>query len=197
MFLKKTLFIFLSLMIGYHGSYAQKDTVRIDTAVSSKKNTTDTLKKYNPRIAIIRSAMVPGWGQITNKKYWKLPIVYGALGTTAALFFRNLRQYKESREAYELATDNDPTNDSLIIQPYFTVRNQPERIRAFRNSVRQNVDYTVLFFVIFWGLNVADAAVDAHLKTFDVNDDLSLQIKAGYSHMARTNGISLVLNIGK
>lgn len=197
MFLKKTLFIFLSLMIGYHGSYAQKDTVRIDTAVRSKKNTTDTLKKYNPRIAIIRSAMVPGWGQITNKKYWKLPIVYGALGTTAALFFRNLRQYKESREAYELATDNDPTNDSLIIQPYFTVRNQPERIRAFRNSVRQNVDYTVLFFVIFWGLNVADAAVDAHLKTFDVNDDLSLQIKAGYSHMARTNGISLVLNIGK
>ena len=44
---------------------------------------------------------------------------------------------------------------------------------------------------------MADAAVDAHLKTFDVSDDLSLQIKAGYSPMARTNGVSLVLNIGK
>lgn len=197
MLLKKTFLIFLSLFLGYHFSYAQKDSVQVDTTVSSKKNLPDTVKKYNPKIAIIRSAMVPGWGQITNKKYWKLPIVYGALGTTAALFFRNLRQYREAKEAYELATDSDPTNDSLIKQPYFTVRNQPERIRSFRNSVRQNVDYTVLFFVLFWGLNVADAAVDAHLKTFNVNDDLSLQIKAGYSPVARTNGISLVLNIGK
>jgi Family of unknown function (DUF5683) len=62
--------------------------------------------------------------------------------------------------------------------------------------VRQNVDYSVLFFIAFWGLNVIDAAVDAHLKTFDVSDGLSLQIKPGYSPMANTNGISLVLNIG-
>ena len=197
MLLKKTLLIFLSLFFGYYFSYAQKDNLLTDSAVDVKTNAPDTVKKYNPKIAIVRSAMVPGWGQITNKKYWKLPIVYGALGTTAALFFRNLRQYKESKEAYELATDNNPSNDSMIKQPYFTVRNQPERIRAFRNSVRQNVDYTVLFFVLFWGLNVADAAVDAHLKTFNVSDDLSLQIKAGYSPVARTNGISLVLNIGK
>ena len=61
--------------------------------------------------------------------------------------------------------------------------------------MRQNVDYTVLFFLIFWGLNVADAAVDAHLKTFDVSDDLGLQIKPGYSPMAHTNGISLILTI--
>ncbi|MFZ1529895.1 MAG: DUF5683 domain-containing protein [Ferruginibacter sp.] len=197
MFFKKKLLLFSLLFFGYHFSNAQKDSAVVDTALNSKINTPDTVKKYSPKIAIVRSAMIPGWGQITNKKYWKVPIVYGALGTTAALFFRNLKQYRESKEAYKLATDNDPSNDSLIKQPYFTVRNQPERIRSFRNSVRQNVDYTVLFFVVFWGLNVADAAVDAHLKTFDVNDDLSLQIKAGYSPLARTNGISLVLNIGK
>ena len=59
------------------------------------------------------------------------------------------------------------------------------------------MDYCVLFFIFFWGLNVADAAVDAHLKTFDVSNDLSLQIKAGYSPMARTSGMSLVLNLGR
>ena len=72
---------------------------------------------------------------------------------------------------------------------------QPDRIKTFRNEVRQNVDYSVLFFIFFWGLNVVDAAVDAHLKMFDVNDNLSLHIKPGYSPLANTNGLSLVLRI--
>jgi len=156
---------------------------------------TDSVKPYSPRKAIVRSAIVPGWGQITNKKYWKVPLVYGALGTTGYLFFRNLNQYKEAKRAYVLASDTSDANDILIPEPYYSVRKSPERIRAFRNSVRQNVDYSVLFFIFFWGLNVADAAVDAHLKTFDVSDDLSFRIKAGYSPMAKTNGISLVLAI--
>ena len=155
----------------------------------------DSTKKYNPNIAIRRSALIPGWGQATNKKYWKIPLVYAALGTTGYLFFRNLKQYNEAKMAYLLATDNDPSNDFQIKQPYFDVKDQPSRIRSFRNDVRQNLDYSVLFFIIFWGLNVADAAVDAHLKTFDVNEDLSIHIKPGYSPMAKTNGVSLVLNI--
>lgn len=154
-------------------------------------------KKYNPNIAIRRSAFVPGWGQATNKNYWKIPIVYGALGTTSYLFFRNLKQYNESKDAYILATDNDPSNDHLIKEPYFTVKDQPDRIRNFRNQVRQNVDYSALFFIIFWGLNVVDAAVDAHLKTFDVSDDLSIIIKPGHNELANTHGLSLILKIGK
>ena len=157
----------------------------------------DTPKKYNPNIAIKRSIILPGWGQYTNKKYWKIPIIYGALGTTGFIFFRNLSQYKDAKQAFTLATDNDPTNDFRIKEPYFSVKDQPQRIQSFRNSVRQNVDYSVLFFIAFWGLNVADAAVDAHLKTFDVSDNLSLQFKPGHSEMANTNGLSLVLNIGK
>ena len=94
-----------------------------------------------------------------------------------------------------MATDNDPSNDDQIKQPYYSVKDQPERIKEFRNAVRQNVDYCVVFFVLVWGLNVADAAVDAHLKSFDVSDDLSIQFKAGYSPMARTNGLSLVMTI--
>ncbi|MEO6489851.1 MAG: DUF5683 domain-containing protein, partial [Ferruginibacter sp.] len=162
-----------------------------------KKITDSASKKYSPRKAIIRSALIPGWGQVTNKKAWKVPIVYAALGITTYLFFRNLQQYKDAKNAYILATDNDTSNDAQIKQPYYSVKDQPERIRTFRNEVRQNVDYSVLFFIVFWGLNVVDAAVDAHLKTFDVNDDLSLQIKPGYSPMANTNGISLVLHIGR
>jgi hypothetical protein len=155
----------------------------------------DTSKPYNPRVAILRSAILPGWGQATNKKYWKMPIVYGALGTTGYIFFRNIKQFREANAAYKNAIDGNTNNDSLIPEPYYSVRTSPDRIKSFRNSVRQNVDYSVLFFIAFWGLNVVDAAVDAHLKTFDVSDELSLQIKPGYSPIAHTNGISLVLDI--
>lgn len=154
-------------------------------------------KKYNPGIAIRRSAILPGWGQYTNKKYWKIPLVYAGIGIPVYLFTKNLKQYKEAKSAFILATDGDPSNDNLIVEPYYSVRMQPDKIRVFRNAVRQNVDYSVLFFIIFWGLNVADAAVDANLKTFDVSDDLSLRLKGGYSPLANTNGVSIVLNIGK
>lgn len=169
----------------------------------SLKNNNSTAK-YDPaaaralvRKASIRSAIIPGWGQVTNKRIWKVPLVWGALGTTSYLFFQNYNQYQDSRDAYKLATDGDASNDILIKQPYYNVRTQPERIRNFRNAVRQNMDYCVLFFIVFWGLNVADAAVDAHLKSFDISDDLSLKLKAGYSQMAGNNGIQLLLPLGR
>ena len=191
----------LCMAVGFAGraqnTAGKKDSLRIMTSPLMQTKAKDSIKKYDPNVAVRRSLMLPGWGQATNKKYWKIPLVYGALGTTAFIFFRNISQYKAAKNAYILATDNIPGNDNLIEQPYFSVKDQPERIRVFRNAVRQNIDYSVLFFIAFWGLNVADAAVDAHLKTFDVSDELSLQIKAGYSPIANTNGLSIVLHIGR
>ena len=181
-------FIFILLLLWGNFCIAQKDSLlNKETKAKKIKQKTypfakiDSTKPYNPRIAILRSAIGPGWGQITNKKYWKLPIVYGALATTGYIFVRNIKQFKEANAAFKNASDLNPLNDIEIPEPYYSVRSQPERIKNFRNQVRQNVDYSVLFFVLFWGLNVADAAVDAHLKTFDVSNDLSLQLKPGYS----------------
>jgi len=188
---KKWIFFLLIIFLANENILAQEDSLLIPVLHVKK----DTVLTFNPKKAIIRSAIIPGWGQITNKKIWKVPLVYGALGTTAFLFRRNIIQYRESKSAYILATDNDPSNDDQIKQPYYSVKDQPERIKEFRNAVRQNVDYCVVFFVLVWGLNVADAAVDAHLKSFDVSDDLSIQFKAGYSPLARTNGLSLVMTI--
>lgn len=196
--LKKIGFLFIGFLLLSVYVSAQEMKVTIDSTIKKKEKRKVVYDStYNPNVAVRRSLILPGWGQATNKKYWKLPLVYGALGTTGYLFFRNLKQYREAKQAYILATDGDISNDGQIKQPYYSVKDQPERIRIFRNSVRQNIDYSVLFFIAFWGLNVADAAVDAHLKTFDVSDDLSLQIKPGYSPMANTSGVSLVLNIGK
>src|SRR5690606_33128321 len=63
-----------------------------------------------PRGATIRSAIIPGWGQAYNNRYWKIPIVYGALGTTAAVFSYNLRYYKKIRFAYTTLINKDSAN---------------------------------------------------------------------------------------
>lgn len=72
-----------------------------------------------------------------------------------------------------------------------------ESLKFYRNQFRRDIDYSALVFILLWGLNVVDATVDAHLKSFDVSPDLSLRIKPGYSDLARTNGLSLILKIGK
>ncbi len=190
-----SIFIFISLYFFSVETTAQS-TNSITT--SDKINSTDSsnkkkIKKFNTRTATLRSAMIPGWGQIYNKKYWKLPLVYGGLGITASVFQYNVKNYNLLRQAFSYRTDTISSNDALIDPRFKNL--STNAIQSYRTSFRQNVDYTVLFFIAFWGLNVIDATVDANLKAFDVNDNLSLQIKQGYSPMANTTGLSLVLDI--
>ncbi len=175
---------------------SKKDSIPVEKKL---KITKDTIHKHSPRTAAIRSAILPGLGQIYNKKYWKLPIVYGALGTCAGVFIFNLQWYQRTRFAYTtLATNN--TADFSKVHPklqFLINRNDQSTLQYLRNQYRRDIDYSVLFFVLLWGLNVVDATVDAHLKSFDVSPDLSLQFKPGRSELAGTNGLSVVLKIGK
>jgi TM2 domain-containing membrane protein YozV len=182
------------------GNYSIAQTKGDSIFIAQNKLSKDStgkkkVKVFSPRTATLRSTFFPGLGQIYNKKYWKLPLVYGALGTTAGIYFFNIKTYKALKLAYIYRTDTILAND-LLIDPRFS-NLSASAIRSYRNSYRQNIDYSVLFFILFWGLNIVDATVDAHLKAFDVNDNLSLQLKPGFSQMANTAGISLVLNIGK
>jgi len=178
------------------------DTLTTTTVKTDSTKDSVVVKKvrvYNPKVAALRSAIFPGLGQIYNRKYWKLPIVYGALGASGAVFFYNLKNYKDTRVAYKAkynaslptATAADTALLAHIKPPL--ERYSLETLRYYRDSFRRDIDISVVVFLILWGLNVVDAAVDAHLKAFDVSPDLSLYIKPGHSQMAGTNGISLVL----
>ena len=147
-------------------------------------------KKYNPKVATFRSAVLPGWGQAYNRKYWKIPIIYGALGTTAGIFFYNLKTYKLLRKAVILRSDTILSNDNQVYKDFINL--STESIRSYRNEYRQNIDYSVLFFLLFWGLNVVDATVDAHLKAFDVSPDVSMKIRPGLNSSNNGPGISFV-----
>ena len=182
------------------------DSLKTVTAVVDSGDTTGKKVKkvnvYDPRKAALRSAILPGWGQIYNKKYWKLPIVYAALGITAYVFVDNINTYREYRNAYGVryrAALPPPLQDSTGYDQLKDIYKiiEPGSIRAARDEFRRYIDYSVLCFILFWGLNVVDAAVDAYLKSFDVSPDLSFQFKQGHSMMAGTTGISFVMHIGK
>jgi hypothetical protein len=197
--------VFCAFFIFFSGScFAQETAINVSKkdsipVTTSFKITNDTIKKHSPKIAAIRSALVPGLGQIYNKKYWKLPIVYGALGTCAGVFIYNLQWYKRTRYAYTTLATNDIANFPNVHPKlqFLINRNDQSTLQYLRNQYRRDIDYSVLFFMLLWGLNVVDATVDAHLKSFDVSPDLSFQFKPGRSKLAGTNGLSVVLKIGK
>ncbi len=192
-------FFFLFMLHGVKTFAQQKqDTVLLRSnpslVDSSRKNIlaqdTAVKKKYDPKVAMLRSAILPGWGQAYNRKYWKIPIIYGALGTTAGIFFYNLKTYKVLRKAVIILSDSSTANDTLVNLQYrlYGVNN----LRTVRNEFRQNIDYSVLFFLIFWGLNVVDATVDAHLKAFDVSPDIAMKIRPGLNTSGNGPGVSFV-----
>jgi hypothetical protein len=183
-----------TLHVGKDSVEKKADTVitKNNLPIAPKKSVMalDTSVKYNPHKALFRSAVLPGWGQWYNKKYWKIPIIYGALGVTTGIFLYNLKYYKLLRKAVQYRLDTIPSNDALI-DPAF-IHLSTESIRIYRDAYRQNIDYSVLAFLVVWGLNVVDATVDAHLKAFDVSPDIGMKIRPGFNYTTNNAGVSLV-----
>lgn len=165
-------------------------------------------KKHDPRKATLYSTFFPGLGQIYNRKYWKLPIVYAAVGIPAYTYFFNKSWYQKCQTALA-AIDNyallgNPIPQKVInsidpsLRPFLTPDNE-NQLRTIRNEYRQNQDYSALFFLLFWGLNIVDATVDAHLMSFDVSDNLSMNLQqpSGNVMLPGATGISLVFNLHK
>lgn len=169
--------------------------VRVDDAAKEmtpeEEKLADSLRRKRIKKTIIHSAIIPGWGQINNHQAWKLPFVYAAVGLPAVIFFYNINEYRGLRQAYIYKVDTNRANDALIPEKYSVL--SANSLRSYRDEFRKNVDYSVLVFILAWGLNVADAAVYAHLRDFDVSDKLSMKIKPQISIQGQS-GVALVFN---
>lgn len=133
----------------------------------------DSLPKHSPRKATLLSLAVPGLGQAYNKKYWKIPIVYAAIGSAFYFARQQDQSFNEFKDAYVKRVDNDP---ATIDDKYQNVYSD-ENLLSLIDYHRENRDLLYVLTTVAYVLNVVDAAVDAHLYYFDVSDDLSANLR--------------------
>jgi hypothetical protein len=195
-FLLTALWIFLSTAIGIAQNRDSAKLKAKDSLATVVKTDSIPKPRHNPRKASIRSAIIPGWGQAYNKKYWKIPIVYTAVGIPGYLFFYNKSWYNKTQAAARMIADNDRSRVDRKLYLFFSTSNSLPSLISYRNEFRRNMDYSVLFILLFWGLNIIDATVDAHLKEFDVSENLSLKIRPTIMRGNNIAGFSCVLQFG-
>jgi hypothetical protein len=156
----------LFFLIGNTTIFAQSK--KEDAALVAK----DTLKSNDidpltPAKAAFYSAILPGLGQAYNKKYWKIPLVYGAIGTSLYFYIDNNKKYHQYRDAYKRRLEGYNDDDFQYLDD--------SRLIAGQKFYQRNRDLSALVTLGFYVLNIIDANVDAALIQFNVNERLSLR----------------------
>ena len=138
---------------------------------------------HSPAKATIYSTLVPGLGQIYNKKYWKVPVIYSGLVSMAYLLEFNNRQYNKYRTDYNLATDDNTANDPVYVNGY---KPSSTLLKNYRDSYRRNRDLSVIVMLGVYALNIIDANVDANFYDFDIGDNLALKVEPMVNYAINT-----------
>ena len=172
-----TRLFFLGVLLISFSLNAQKkerNTLVVSDSVKVKKTRFNPLA---PSRAAFYSAIFPGLGQIYNKKYWKAPIVYGALGTGIFFYVDNSNEFNRFRDAFArrlngfqddefFDLDGNPNNGPDV---------SDQALQDAQERAQRNRELSLIITIGLYVLNILDANVDAHLKQFNVNDDLSFK----------------------
>jgi len=128
---------------------------------------------HDPARAALLSAVIPGLGQAYNKKYWKIPVIWAALGAFGYFIRWNDERYQFYRRnlIYEVAQDPDFPNETGL---------DKSTLKNIRDRYRRSRDQLGLYGILFYFIQIVDAHVDAHLIDFDVNQDLSVKLEPRY-----------------
>ncbi len=148
-----------------------KDTLPQTVQVKKTWNT-DPL---SPARAAFYSAILPGLGQAYNKSYWKIPIVYLAIGIPTYLYVVNDKELDRYRTAYKRRLDGLTDDEFYAGRADGNPRLSTDALRRAQDTYRRNKEMAMLFAIGFYALNIIEANVDAHLKQFNVNENLSLE----------------------
>lgn len=147
------------------------DSIKTEKQVVEEieKANTKTIQKYNPTKAGLYSAVLPGLGQFYNKKYWKIPLVWGAVGTGVGVIIYNDRQYRRYRSAFIAELNGQPHEFSDIqVIDKIVLGNAQDRAKRQR-------DYAIAITSLIYILNIVDAVVDAHLYEQKRDPDLAIK----------------------
>ncbi len=184
-------------------SFSQEDDKTSRDSIPAPITISDTIVKsknidpLRPAKAAFLSAVLPGLGQAYNKKYWKIPIVYGALGTGMYFYLTNDKQYQRYRDAYRrrLAGFQDDEflnfdNEGNVISERVT----DDGLRRAQQLFRRNKEISLLVTIGLYALNIIDANVDAHLLQYNVDENLTLAPHYELNDIDRSSTVGLTLN---
>ena len=178
-----------------------------DTVIKTKKKRDWATWSPDPQRALWLALVIPGGGQIYNRKYWKLPLVYGGfMGCLYAMSWNNM-MYKDYSQAYLDIMDSDPTTQSYNRFLHFgmtiTSANEERYKKIFKtrkDKYRRWRDMSFFCLIGVYALSVIDAYVDAELSQFDISDDLSLSVEPAVISNGKSNnpidGSSIGVSVG-
>ncbi len=187
----KVFFPLFFIMASFGTSWIAQVELTADTIVSEMPEIQHDSAYYqhSPKKATIYAMMLPGLGQAYNKKYWKIPIVYAGFGTLIYFISFNNREYKEYRKAYlhSLANDALPEDEKEPPINEYEDLYSTNFLLESKNFHRRNRDLSYILTGLWYLLQMADATVDAHLLTWDVGEDLSLNVQPMFNPYAIGN----------
>ena len=172
MILKKTYLALALFLIVFNICHSQEDI--IITAQDSTALKPNEFNVLSPAKAAFYSAILPGLGQAFNKKYWKIPLVYGALGTGIYYYTINNKDYNRARDAYKLRLNGKPNefdglNGNILLTDEALIRAQ--------KSYKKERDLSLLVTVGLYVIQILEASTNAHLLQHNVDDNLTFSPK--------------------
>ncbi len=157
----------------------------------------DPINPLSPAKAAFFSAILPGLGQAYNKKYWKIPIVYAAIGTGVYFYINNNNEYNRYRDAYKSRLAGFETDEfyfsadgTKLTSPRVTT----DGLERGQEFYRRNKELSLLVTIGMYALNIIDANVDAHLLQYNVDENLSLAPHYKFNEFDATGNLGLTLN---
>jgi hypothetical protein len=161
------------------------------TDSTSLKKNKKTERYHSPAKATWMSAALPGLGQIYNKRYWKPPIIYAGMAVSIYFLIDNQTKFLVARNSLR-AREGVPGFD---VDPKYQSYSASQ-IQSDRDFFRTNRDYSIIGITAVYALNLVDAAVDAHLKSFDVGDDLSLRFRPSWQFIGANQPMGIAISSG-
>ncbi|WP_338359861.1 DUF5683 domain-containing protein [Yeosuana marina] len=179
------LFLFCFSMMSQNGD--TKKNIQNPLKTADTIEVRDPIDPLSPAKAAFYSAVLPGLGQAYNKKYWKIPLVYGALGTGIYFYVTNKKDYDRYRDAYKrrLAGFSDDE---------FNGRVTLDGLQRAQKFYRKNKEVALLVTIGIYALNIIDANVDAHLLQYNVDENLTLSPHFKFNEIDRKSNLGLTLN---
>ena len=175
----------MALLSGVGISYAQNNTEEVVEVPSDSMQVAvmqDNMKKVpwntdplSPAKAAFYSAVVPGLGQIYNKSYWKVPLVYIAIGTPIYFYIQNSKEYDRYLTAYKRRQQGFTDDEFYGTTPSGQPRLSTDGLRRGIQFYRRNKELSILIGIGLYALNIIEANVDAHLKQFNVDERLTVE----------------------